>query len=440
MPQQTQLDLHDIQGLVARGYGSLEAACYLLFTIVDQAAARTQVGRWAELVANAMSGPPDAAMHIAFTASGLAALGVPEREVSAFSAEFLGGMAAPHRSRQLGDVDEADPARWQWGGPANPRVDGVILLYARDEQELARCERALTGGLAEDGLQLVARLGTERLVDREPFGFRDGISQPFIAEFAHPGAGAGGAGTEAIPLGEFVLGHPNGYGQLTDGPDLARNGSYLVFRQLEQDVAGFWRYVEDATRCSDGSVDDTRREHLAAKMVGRWRSGAPLVLAPDGDEPAHSADNAFGYHRTDPLGLACPLGAHIRRANPRDSLDPDPGSEQSLKVNDRHRLLRRGRSYGPAPQGLHFICLVGNISRQFEFVQHTWLDNPNFRGRYDDTDPLVGSRHPYGDQFTEPADPVRRRYTGLPRFVVPRGGAYFFLPSISALRELAGLP
>jgi len=430
----TKLDLHDIQGLVARGYGSLPVACYLLFAVADRRAAQAQVGRWAEAVANAGSGHREAATHVAFTATGLAALGLPEDSLAGFSAEFLGGMAAPHRARQLGDVDEADPARWQWGGPANPQVDGVVLLYARDEQELAERERSAAGALTGNGLRLVKRLGTERLTDREPFGFRDGIAQPAVA-----GLGSAGNG-QAVAAGEFVLGYRNGYGQLTDAPALARNGTYLVFRQLEQDVDGFWRYVEDATRRPDGSVDDDRREQLAAKMVGRWRSGAPLVLAPDHDDPARAADNAFGYHDTDPTGLACPLGAHIRRANPRDSLDPDPGTAKSLAVNDRHRLLRRGRAYGPEPRGLHFICLSANIARQFEFVQHTWLDNPNFRGRYDDTDPLVGSRLPYGDTFTEPAAPVRRRHVGLPRFVLPRGGGYFFLPGISALRSLAELP
>jgi deferrochelatase/peroxidase EfeB len=200
-------------------------------------------------------------------------------------------------------------------------------------------------------------------------------------------------------------------------------------------------------------------------MVGRWPSGAPLVETPDRDDPRLGDDNDFGYHRADPLGLACPAGAHIRRVNPRDSLDPRPGTEASLAVNDGHRLLRRGRSYGPgdgapttagngnhaertaqgdvAPSretGLHFLCLVASLARQFEFVQHTWLNNPTFHGLYDDTDPLIGSRHLRGATFTVPARPARRRYRGLPQFVRTRGGAYFFLPGISALRYLEQLP
>ena len=290
-----------------------------------------------------------------------------------------------------------------------------------------------------------------------------------------------------MPAGEFVLGYPNAYGQLTSRPllpaagdprrllprdpagsgaaDLGRNGCYLVMRQLEQDVDGFWRYAGQATRRPDGSDDPGARTALAAKMVGRWPSGAPLVKAPDRDDPRLGDDNDFGYYRTDPLGLACPLGAHVRRMNPRDSLDPQPGTEASLAVNDGHRLLRRGRGYGPgdgtpaaagnggpaerlaradeAPRrgtGLHFICLVASLIRQFEFVQHTWLNNPTFHGLYDDTDPLIGTRHPRGATFTVPARPVRRRYRDLPQFVRTRGGAYFFLPGVSALRYLEQLP
>ncbi len=271
-----------------------------------------------------------------------------------------------------------------------------------------------------------------------------------------------------MPAGEFVLGYRNGYRQLTDRPllptsadprqllpsdpggsgqaDLGRNGTYLVLRQLEQDVDGFWRYVAEATRRPDGSDDRCAQDALAGKLVGRWRSGAPLVKAPYRDDPALAEDNDFGYHHTDPLGLACPLGAHIRRANPRDSLDPQPGTDASLLVNSLHRLLRRGRSYGPvggAPEGatgLYFICLAANLARQFEFVQHTWLNDPTFNRLYDDSDPLVGSRQSRGRTFTVPALPVRRRYRGLPQFVRTRGGAYFFLPGISALRYLQQLP
>ena len=320
------------------------------------------------------------------------------------------------------------------------------------------------------GAREVAILDTLERLDREPFGFRDGISQPVVE-----GLPKATRGQRSVAAGEFVLGYPDGYGQLTDRPllprsddprqllppdpggsgaaDLGRNGTYLVLRQLEQDVDGFWRYLGEATRRPDGSGDPGARAALAAKLVGRWQSGAPLVKAPHQDDPSLATDNDFGYHHTDPLGLACPLGAHIRRVNPRDSLDPQPGSTASLDVNGLHRLIRRGRGYGPGAgngagsgdgrhraTGLYFICLAANLARQFEFVQHTWLNSPTFNGLYDDTDPLVGSRQGGGGTFTAPARPVRRRYHDLPQFVRTRGGAYFFLPGISALRYLAQLP
>jgi Dyp-type peroxidase family len=186
-------------------------------------------------------------------------------------------------------------------------------------------------------------------------------------------------------------------------------------------------------------------------MVGRWPSGAPLVRTAEDDKPELGQENDFGYHDLDPLGLRCPLGAHIRRTNPRDSSDPHLGSQRTLAINKRHRILRRGRAYGKpvedadtsGDRGLHFICFSGNISRQFEFVQQTWINNPKFAGLYEDTDPLIGDRAPReirgASGFTEQARPVRRRVSDLPQFVSVRGGAYFFMPSIRAVRYLGSL-
>jgi deferrochelatase/peroxidase EfeB len=119
-----------------------------------------------------------------------------------------------------------------------------------------------------------------------------------------------------------------------------------VLRQLSQDVRAFWEFCDRATRRQDGSASREARVRLASKMVGRWPSGAPLVLAPDGDRPELSEENDFGYFATDGDGLRCPIAAHVRRSNPRDSLDPRPGSRESIEVANRHRLLRRGRQYG----------------------------------------------------------------------------------------------
>lgn len=224
-------------------------------------------------------------------------------------------------------------------------------------------------------------------------------------------------------------------------PDFGRNGTYLVLRQLRQDVEAFNDYLEGVTRRPDGQPDPARQALVAAKIVGRWPSGAPLVLSPYADDEEQAKRNDFSYRDTDPQGLHCPIGAHIRRANPRDSLNPELSRAKAEDLNRRHRLLRRGRSYGSGPGqevGLHFLCVGASLSRQFEFVQHTWLNNTNFDGLYGDPDPLVGPRLGRAD-FTEQALPVRRRYRDLPEFVTTRGGAYFFLPGLRALRALTVL-
>ena len=453
-----RLDLPDIQGLFARGYSKHPHARFTIFT-----AARTATGGalldW--LIPRVTTAAPfsgNVAMQVAFTASGLRWLGLPDQVVAGFPAEFIQGMTNANRSRFLGDVGESDPRHWEWGGPGQPQVDGILMLYATDQGLLEGQQRELRSRLADNGITDLTELLALERGDSEPFGFHDGISQPVIAGLPK----AAGA-RQAMAAGEFVLGYPNARGQLADSPllpasddpmrlllpdpadsgavDLGRNGTYLVFRQLEQDVEGFWRFLDAATRRADGSEDPAARIALAAKMVGRWPSGAPLVKAPDRDAPALSDDNDFTY-RDDLPGMACPIGAHIRRANPRDSLPS--GLATSLTTSGLHRLLRRARSYGPATDGptgtgLYFMCLAANLSRQFEFVQHTWLNNATFNGLYDDADPLTGNRCSASAAFTVQARPVRRRHQGLPQFVRIRGGAYFFLPGISALRYLAQL-
>jgi deferrochelatase/peroxidase EfeB len=180
-------------------------------------------------------------------------------------------------------------------------------------------------------------------------------------------------------------------------------------------------------------------------------SGAPLVKYPSSDPhagtPTLSKENDFEYDATDAHGFACPVGSHIRRANPRDALGPDP--ETALKSANRHRLLRRGRSYGQrltdpfvedgGERGLHFICLNGDLERQFEFVQQTWVNNTTFAGLHCESDPLVGNQDESSRRFTVQADPLRSRVHNLRSFMTVRGGAYFFLPGLKALRYLASL-
>jgi Dyp-type peroxidase family len=438
------LERHDIQGLFARGYSNLRRAAFLLLGL-DGAAANAWLADVLVSVTSAEDRPDDGAVNVAFTSSGLEHLGVDSATLAQFSNEFGSGMTTPHRQRILADAGESAPERWDWGGPATEPVHAVLLLYALDLSGLEALEREQTELLRRHGVRVVRRLETNDLDGFEPFGFRDGVSQPLIE-----GLGKTGPAELTLRAGEFVLGYPNEYGHLTDHPRVGRNGSYLVFRQLEQDVRGFWRFLDEATRNPDGGADPGARERLGAKLVGRWPSGAPLVLAPDADDARLAEENDFRYHALDGRGARCPVAAHIRRANPRDSLDPRPGTDRSLEINRRHRLLRRGREYGPPlsvedalqgdddgePRGLHFICLNANIARQFEFVQHTWLNNPKFDGLFDDADPLVGPSEPWGGTFTAPAEGVRERYSAVPRFVTVKGGGYFFLPGMSALRAL----
>jgi Dyp-type peroxidase family len=205
--------------------------------------------------------------------------------------------------------------------------------------------------------------------------------------------------------------------------------------------------LDEATKDANGQSRCPEREKLASKLIGRWPSGTPMALAPEKDDPGRALDNDFLYNNTDPSGLGCPFGSHIRRGNPRDTLGEDV--DEALKITKRHRLIRRGRPYGPRcadpldlndkqERGLMFMCINANIERQFEFVQQTWINSPSFHGLYDERDPIFSSFVAQAPgTMTIPRQPVRQRLTGLGEFVTVRGGAYFFLPSIKALRYLA---
>lgn len=463
------LELDDMQGLIARGYGRLKAARYAILHIDDPVRARSWLARTTEAVTPAAARPEDVALNVCISASGVRKLGFSASAFGLFSNEFRTGMTTPHRRRALGDVGDSAPEFWLWGGPNTPPVDLLLLVFARDATTLDQRFLSIASGFADAGVSESGTLETSDLAGKEHFGFVDGISQPTIAGMSPTRADIP---ANIVAPGEFILGYANEYGQYTDRPlvdrsaqpsgvlpldvegsgkaDFGRNGTYLVFRHLSQDVRGFWRFADQATRRGDGSSDSDKRVWLAARMVGRWPSGAPLTLAPSADNPSLATANDFTYHYADEFGLNCPIGAHIRRAHPRDSLDPSPGTVRSVALDKRHRLLRRGREYGPPAtdllgpvpaddpdRGLYFICLAANIARQFELIQHTWVNNPKFGGLHDESDPLVANHAAWGGMFSVPAEPVRMRYANLPNFVTVRGGGYFFLPGIRALRYLA---
>jgi Dyp-type peroxidase family len=463
------LELGDIQGILIRGYASLKHATYLLMHVDQPDVARRTLRRWLGSVTTGEQSPGTFAINIALTAAGIRALRSPAGLPFGFSEQFTSGMATPTRSRMLGDVDEDDPSRWSWGGPTTEPVHLILLLFAVDQHTL---EAGVNDVIATtpNGMHLVGRLPADRLSGREVFGFRDGISQPIIA-----GTPRASESRDVVQPGEFVLGYRNEYGQRTERPllptdhdpdrllprdadgsgaaDLGRNGSYLVFRQLEQDVEVFWDWVDNESRSADGRADPARRAMLAARVVGRWPSGASLALSPDHDDPTLADVNDFGYHHEDPLGVFCPIGSHVRRTNPRNALEPAPGTDRSLRINHRHRILRRGRNYttptepteeanasAPQHRGVHFVCLNANLARQYEFVQHSWVNDAAFNGLVDSTDPLVGIRHGRGATFTVQGQPLRERHFNLPQFIHVRGGAYFFLPGLRAMGFLTSPP
>jgi Dyp-type peroxidase family len=477
------LERRDIQGVVVSGYGHLPRSAYLLFRIEDQAAARAWLGAMAEEVTDAAGKRAECSVNVALTYDGLAALGLDDDALRTFPLPFTDRMDSPRRATILGDSGESAPAGWDWGNAAN-RVHVLLMVFGPDEAELETVVTRFTDGIAAAGaMSLVANLPGHRLPGgKEHFGFRDGIGQPIIEgnerraekQLARTGH------VTVVKAGEFVLGYPNEYGLPPVSPvvaaardplgllpeydvpddlrfsshtgplrDLGRNGSYLVFRQLRQDVAGFWAFLDDATRGATGGPDRAAQERLGAKFVGRWPSGAPLVLAPDQDDPSLATANDFSYAALDSHGFACPLGSHVRRANPRDALRDD--AAESVRSVRRHRIVRLGRFYGDVPadprhaddtdRGIYFLCLNADIERQFEFVQQTWLNDTVFRGLDSETDPLVGDQDDSlcARTMTIQADPLRRKVTNLQRFVTTRGGSYFFLPGLNALRYLGAL-
>jgi deferrochelatase/peroxidase EfeB len=486
------VDFSDVQGLVRFGYGALTEASFLLLRIRDAKMAASWLASAPVSNAVELDKAPPTALQVAFTRQGLEALNLPPQIMAGFSDEFLSGMwGEENRSRRLGDVQANSPELWRWGGPQNiPHV--LVMLFAQKGQ-LESFSDGVKGPSWNSAFELLACLPTSDLQGVEPFGFADGISQPVLDWQRSRTTNDQLSYTNIACLGEFLLGYPNEYGRYTDRPllaagadnamlpdaedapgmrDLGRNGSYLVLRQLQQDVCGFWQFLDSQT-----AGEPQAREQLAWAMVGRTRKGDPLVALskePLPGVPTGTPSNQFTYD-SDVNGTRCPFGAHIRRANPRNSDFPagtggsfsklihnlgftSLGVREDIESSTRfHRLLRRGREYGPglspeealdpgyadpAEHGIQFICLNANISRQFEFVQGAWIMSTKFNGMSGESDPLLGNRQPIPgcpvtSNFLLPQEQSpARRIEGVPQFVTVRGGAYFFLPGIRALQFL----
>lgn len=434
------LELNDIQAGALRPRPKTYSGAYFLLRIDERQAGREFLRRLIPALASAAD-PADpgkqAWLAASFTFPGLKALGVPQESLDSFPIEFQEGMAA--RAADLGDSGESAPEQWEQ--PLGSTEAHIVLAAiapdaAQFEAILVRARETFSHlpGITLIWRQDVATLPTER----DPFGFKDGIGQPAIEGMGIPGSNPHEAPLKA---GEFILGYQDETGDLSPVPQpevLGRNGTYMVFRKLHTRVAAFRQYLRERT------TSPADEELLAAKIVGRWPSGAPLALAPEHDDPELGADpqrnNAFLYG-DDPRGLKCPFGSHVRRMHPRDSVIV---GEVRL-----HRMLRRGTSYGPplpadvleddgADRGIMFAFIGAHIARQFEFVQAQWVNDGKFFGAPSEKDPLIGANDGTG-QFIIPQQPIRRKMQGLPAFVVNRGGEYCFMPSLPALRWLANL-
>jgi Dyp-type peroxidase family len=494
--RKSEVDYDDVQGLVRFGYKRMTEATYALVRVRNVAAARSWLRSAPITSAVERNPPPSTALHVAFTAPGLRSLGVAGSVLAGFSHEFLAGMTEASRSRRLGDVGRNAPSQWEWGAAAD--MPHLVAMFFAEPGGLAAFVQRVTGQAWTEAFEAVRWLDSGDLAGREPFGFMDGISQPTV-DWPQQRDAAGGQReySNVVALGEFLLGYRNEYGKYTDRPlidpddtsaglfaaedapekkDLGRNGTYLVLRQLRQDVRGFWQFIGRQV-----GAERVEADKLAAAMVGRTRAGDPLVplhqhaIPGIGSVPDQVRRNQFTFD-DDPMGVRCPFGAHIRRSNPRNADLPGRPTglarllatlgfgrrafRDDLTSSTRfHRVLRRGREYGPwlspedalAPalpddpeRGLRFVCLNANILRQFEFLQNAWLMNTKFSGLSGESDPLLGNREaipgcPVTDDFIiQQPDGLRRRVSGVPQFVTVRGGAYFFLPSLRALRYLSG--
>ena len=439
------LDVRDVQGNILRGYGFAYAA-YVWLHVADEAAGRAWVKAIIPRVTTAepwRGDKPETTLNVAVTYAGLEALGVAKGLLDDMPDEFSAGMAA--RADDLRDAGEDRPEHWDAGfGTGEASI--LVTINAQHEHALDAAVDELTGDI--DGAQIsVLHVERAALLDgsREHFGFSDGFAQPAVAgdgNVSKPGDGspeAGGRWRES-PLGEFILGYEDEDQQLPQAPrgPLGRNGTFMVYRKLRQDVAAFRRALRE--RAAKLGLDE---EELAAKVMGRWRDGTPVALAqgPDGHEQYLEPEriNDFRYE-DDAEGMRCPVGAHVRRVNPRDAL-----GWHSTRSR-RHRMIRRGMPYGPpAPagdaddgedRGLVFIAFCSSIRRQFEIVQAQWCADGNIFGLGEDKDWVLLADDRPSAKMTIQGNPPKF-VVGQPRMVSVRGGEYLLVPSIAGLRELS---
>jgi Dyp-type peroxidase family len=437
------VELDDIQATVLRYRPEPYYGTHVMLHVDDARAGRELLRNLAPHVASAADWwqAREPWIAVAVTYAGLATLGVPEDSLQSFPDAFRAGMAA--RADELLDHGDNDPEHWEphFGSGA---IHIGVSVFSDSEQTWRRTmETARRHYEGRPGLTVLSSqdFGAQP-GDLNPLGYKDSIGQPAIeGSGVEPLPGQG----PAIKAGEFILGYPGEAGVPLPAPQpevLGRNGTYIGLRKYQSRVGAFNRFLRDHAETDD------EREVLAAKLVGRWRSGAPLTLAPERDDPALGADplrnNDFDY-AADPHGRQVPLGSHMRRMNPRDT-------EMAILADvNVHRIIRRSTTYGApydpdavtdqddkTPRGLHFLFISAKAMATMEFLQQEWINNGNFMSLGEERDPNVGLQEADAT-FTIPREPVRCRVHGIETFNVLRGGEYFFMPSLSALRWIANL-
>ena len=432
------LEIDDIQHFLLTRTPAL-AARYEFLKFPDAGRGRAWLSTMLEKVGSGKSVGEQRAdarwVTVAFTWSGLRALGVDEASLATFPEEFQQGMAA--RAGILGTMGANGPEHWA-GGVTSPDLHAIAILFARDVPERERCREEHQRFVGQCGVEVISSLDLEAIPPleyaHEHFGYRDRLSQPVIdGTGVAPTPGSG----PPIKAGEFFLGYPDESGETPALPRpeiLTRNGSYLAYFRMQEHVGRFRDFLKANADTPEA------QELLAAKLMGRWRSGAPLVLAPEKDDPALGADmqrnNDFDYGKMDPYGYACPVGSHVRRMNPRDTAEN----------MQRRKVVRRGGTYGPhlpdnAPEdgkerGIAAFIGCANLTRQFEFAMNVWANDPRFSELGNERDPIIGT-HDGSYDMTIPKRPIKKKISGLPAFTTVRGGAYFFLPGLKALKFLA---
>jgi deferrochelatase/peroxidase EfeB len=438
------LELEDVQHyLLTRPHAVIAQYNFISFRSAE--AGRSWVNALSDIVgtAKAVMAASETDMRwvsLAFTFNGLRKLGLDESSLASFPEPFRQGMAA--RAAMLGDTGVNHPDNWE-DKITSEDLHAVVILFARNKDEKDRCIKKNDEYIKENpGVEVLSSILIEAIPPydyvHEHFGYRDRITTPVMEGMGvDPTPGSG----EPSKIGEFFLGYPDESGLMPVQPQpeiLSKNGSFLGYRKMREHVGAF----RDFLKANGKTVEE--QELVAAKIMGRWRTtGAPLVLCPDKDDSELGFDdqrnNNFDYEKMDPRGYACPMGAHIRRMNVRDS--------RVSRIMNRRLIIRRGGTFGPhlpddapedgANRGIAVFGGCADLTRQFEFLISVWANDPEFL-ELNERDPFAGSIDGKFE-MTIPKKPIKKKITGLNAFTTVTGGAYFFMPGIKGLKYLASL-